>query len=105
MSRAVRRLTKRDVEALLERYDDDPIGALSTALRRVLGDGSDDRGHPSGVTDASGAGGVTDDVTGWARLVRSAGFDPERTAALVAGDQAALDALAAELNELRTLAG
>ena len=30
------RLTKRNVEALLDRYDIDPIGALTTALRRVL---------------------------------------------------------------------
>lgn len=40
---------------------------------------------------------------GWATLVRAAGFSDTRSAALLVGEQGALDALAAELNELRTL--
>ena len=101
MSRAVRRLTKRDVEALLERYDDDPIGALSTALRRLLSDESGaDRPGSNRAAGAQPDGGAGDE---WTDLVQAAGFDPARTAALAARDQATLDALAAELNELRTL--
>ena len=101
VSRAGRRLTKRDVEALLERDDVDPVGALSTALRRVLPEGPESAGT-SGSDDSEGRG--TPAGAEWARLVRAAGFDPERETALLAGDQVALDALAAELNEVRTLA-
>ena len=79
------RLTKRDVEALLDRYDADAIGALSTALAKVLGSGS---GSESGS---------------WPELVAAAHFDPRRTSALLAARPDALDALAAELNELREL--
>jgi len=107
---AVRRLTKRDVEDLLERYDEDPIGALSAALRRLLGGGADPDARtavgppgPESLEPPSGRAGDADDAD-WERLVRAAGFGPERTADLVAGDQAALDTLAAELNELRTIA-
>jgi hypothetical protein len=101
VSRAVRRLTKRDVETLLERYDADPVGALSTALRRVLPEGAESA-ETSGTDDSEGRGTPAD--AEWACLVRAAEFDPQREAALLAGDQVALDALAAELNELRTLA-
>ena len=78
-----RRLTKRQVEALLSGYDADPVGTLSVALRTVL-----DR----------------DDAV-WPELVAAAGFTPSRTAALLVGEEGALDDLARELNELRTLAG
>lgn len=77
-----RALRKRDVEALLAGYDDDPVGALTIALRRVL-----DR-----PDDAS-----------FAELVALAGFDEPRRLALLANDVGALDALAAELNERRRL--
>ena len=76
-----RALRKRDVEALLAGYDDDSVGALTIALRRVL-----DR-H-----DAS-----------FAELVVAGGFDESRQGALLARDVGALDALAAELNERRRL--
>ena len=61
--------------------DHDPIAALTQALRRVL-----DR------TDL-----------GWPALVQAAGFSDTRSAALLVGEQGALDALAGELNELRSL--
>jgi hypothetical protein len=74
-------LTKRQVESLLGTYDDDPIRALSSALRHVLG-------RP----DAP-----------WPELVAAGGFSDTRAAALLVGDQTALDQLVAELNELRNL--
>jgi hypothetical protein len=79
----VNRLRKRDVEALLETYDTDPIGALTGALRLVLG-------------DTSGS---------FVSLLASAPIDAERRALLLAHDVDALDALLAELNETRTLGG
>ena len=75
-------MTKRDVEALLGSYDDDPIAALTTALRLVL-----ERNDDS-----------------WPALVQAAGFTETRAAALLVGEPIALDDLARELNELRTLA-
>ena len=75
-------LRKRDVEALLACFDDDPVGALTVALRRVLG-------RP-GAT--------------WLELLEAAPVSSDRRQALAAADQDALDALARELNELRTLA-
>ena len=75
-------LRKRDVEALLDGFDDDPVGALTIALRRVL---------------------RRPDAT-WLELLEAAPVSPERRRALAAEDQDALDALARELNELRTLA-
>ncbi|CAB4881575.1 unannotated protein [freshwater metagenome] len=66
---------------LLARYDQAPVAALTTALRRVLG-------RP----DAA-----------WPELLAAARFTDTRTAALLVGDERALDALAAELNEIRTL--
>lgn len=75
------RLTKRDVERLLNRYDSDPIGALTEALQRVLE-------APESTFD---------------ELVVSPPFDATRRAALLARDTTALDDLAAELNESRSL--
>jgi hypothetical protein len=75
------RLRKRDVEELFASYDIDPIGALTAALRRVL-----DR--PDGS---------------WTELLVAAPFSNERRGALECAEQSALDALAAELNELRQL--
>ena len=75
-------LRKRDVEALLERFDDDPVGALTIALRKVLG-------RPEAT---------------WTELLDVASLSPDRRRALVEADQDALDALVRELNELRSLA-
>ena len=66
---------------LLGTYDQDPVAALTRALRSVLE-------RPDG---------------GWPELVGAAGFTDSRAAALLLGEQRALDDLAAELNELRTL--
>ena len=75
-------MTKRNVEALLGSYDDDPVAALTAALRIVL-----ERADDS-----------------WPELVRAARFSDTRAAALLLGEQTALDDLARDLNELRTLA-
>ena len=75
-------MTKRNVEALLGSYDDGPVAALTAALRIVL-----ERADDS-----------------WPELVRAAGFTDTRAAALLLGEQTALDDLARDLNELRTLA-
>ena len=72
-------MNKRHVEALLDGYDDDPITSLTNALRIVL-DRPDDT---------------------WPELVARANFSETRTAALLLGEQRALDDLAAELNERR----
>ena len=74
-------MTKRNVEALLGSYDDDPVAALSAALRLVLERSGDS----------------------WPELVRAANFTETRAAALLIGEQGALDDLASELNELRDL--
>ena len=74
-------LRKRDVEALWQRYDADPVGALTDALRLLLGT----------------------DETDWTALVKAAGFTCARRILLQARDQRALDELARELNELRRL--
>ncbi len=74
-------LTKAQVERLLTDYDADPIGALTTALRRVLQ-----------MPDAT-----------WAELLAAAPIDAGRRQLLLSGDQASLDRLAAELNERRCL--
>jgi hypothetical protein len=74
-------LRKRDVEALLATYDDDPFAALTAALRIVL-----DR------PDAD-----------YRTLVTTGPFDDERRTRLLVGDVATLDALARELNETRHL--
>jgi hypothetical protein len=78
------RLTKRDVEALLSSYDDDPVAALERALQRLL----DDRASFDELVD---------------RLTRAGDVTAAQRQALLARDVAALDALAAELNERRTL--
>ena len=80
------RLTKRDVEQLLATYDDDPVGALTVALRRVVAD-----------RDSSAAG------ASWPQVVVLAVDDPVRRARLLARDVDALDELARELNERRGL--
>lgn len=77
------RLGKRNVERLLATYDGDPSAALADALRIVLG-----------MPEAS-----------WTQLLAAAPFDDTRRHALERLDQRALDALARELNELRTLDG
>ncbi len=77
------RLTKHDAEALLATYDADPVSALTVALRRVLG-------RPG---------------AGFDELVAEAPLPTDRQRALAARDQAALDALAGQLNEERTLPG
>lgn len=77
----VARLTKRRVEELLAGYDADPVGSLTVALRVVL--------EREGAT--------------WPELVAAGGFDDTRRAALLLGEERALDALATELNERRTL--
>jgi hypothetical protein len=64
---------------LLGDYDNDPIAALSTALRITLD-----------MPDAT-----------WAQLVAAAPIDDARRRLLNNADEASLDALAAELNERR----
>ena len=59
-------LRKRDVEALLDRFDDDPLGALTVALRRVLG-------RPEAT---------------WLELLDAAPMSPERRQALAAAHRA-----------------
>lgn len=73
------RLKKIDVELLMAAYDADPVGALTAALRVAL-----DR------TDGE-----------WTELLKAAGFSCSRRIRLQGNDPAALDELAAELNELR----
>jgi hypothetical protein len=75
------RLNKSDVEALLDAYDTNPVGALTVALSKVL---------------------VAPSAT-WEQLLELAPLDAGRRRALLARDQPALDSLARELNELRTL--
>ena len=77
------RLKKAHVEALLRDYDSDPIGALTTALRVALD-------QPGGD---------------WPTLLAAAPLPSTRRNRLRAGDQAALDELAAELNEARAFGG
>lgn len=75
------RLTKFDAERLLADYDHDPLAALTAALRVALDRPGDE----------------------WTALVKAAGFTCARRIRLQAADPAALDELAAELNELRAL--
>lgn len=79
--RGVPRLRKSDAEALMAGIDADPVAALTVALRRLL--------------DLPGAD--------WADLVAASGLPADRRALLLGGDQRALDELAAELNEQRSL--
>ncbi len=76
------KLKKTHVEALLRDYDSDPIGALTAALRVVL--------------DQPNAN--------WLVLLSAAILSDNRLQRLQDGEQAALDELAAELNETRDLA-
>ena len=76
-----RRLRKVDVERMLGDYDDDPVGTLTEALRIVFE-------APTST---------------WDELLARATLTDERRVALVQRDPGALDALAAELNEVRTL--
>ena len=76
-----RPLAKRHVERLIAAYDEDPERALTEALRVVLG-------HPD---------------LGFDGLVERAGLPPQRAARLRARRVDALDELARELNESRTL--
>jgi hypothetical protein len=67
---------------MLAAYDADPVGALAAALAVVV--------------DRPGAT--------WEASLAAADLADGRRRALLAGDLGALDELAAELNELRTLA-
>lgn len=80
-----RRLSKRAVETMLATYDHDPVGALETALRWLC-----DR--PEGRFDEL-----------LQQLVAQGRLSPIRYRALTQGDLDALDSLARELNETRTL--
>lgn len=73
------RLRKAEAEALLADYDDDPVAALTAALRAAL--------------DEPGAG--------WEALVRR--LPPSWHTPLLGRSPEALDALAAELNETRAI--
>lgn len=76
---ASRKLTKRDVEILMNSLDDDPIASLTTALRVVLG-----RPHSTFET-----------------LVSLSPIDAAWRSGVIAGHAAALDRLASHLNESR----
>ena len=76
------RLGKAHVEALLATYDAGPVAALTAALRIAL--------------DAP--------TLEWAELLHLADLSSRRRGQLLDGEPAALDQLAAELNELRNLA-
>ena len=78
-----RRLRKAEVERLLADYDADPTGALTAALRTTLA--------MPGAT--------------WDELLAVAPMEPERRRRLLDRDVVALDRLAAELNERRSLDG
>lgn len=74
-------LNKRDVEQLMADYDDNPVGALTTALQVAL--------------DAP-------DLE-WTELVKAAGFSCARRIRLQAQETAALDELLVQLNEARAI--
>lgn len=85
MTGTPRRLRKRDVEALLARYDDDPVAALTDALRTLLD-------QPADTFD------------GMVGTLREAGnVSPDRARALLDRHVDALDQLARDLNETRVL--
>lgn len=85
MTGSPRRLRKRDVEALLARYDDDPVAALTAALCTLLDD-------PADTFDA---------LVGTLR--DTGNVSPDRARALLDRDVEALDQLARDLNETRVL--
>ncbi len=74
-------LRKSEVERMMAGYDDDPVASLTVALRIALDRPDDD----------------------WIALVNGAWCSCTRRIRLHALDPAALDELAAELNEQRTL--
>lgn len=74
------RLKKLDVINLMDTYDHDPVGALTTALRIALD-------QPDGE---------------WTALVKAAGFSCAQRIRLQGHDPAAMDELLTYLNELRT---
>ena len=74
-------LRKRDVERLLADYDADPVAAITAAMQIALDSPDAD----------------------YRTLVLAAPFDDDRRALLLTADVAALDELARELNETRTL--
>jgi hypothetical protein len=80
-----KRLSKRDVETLLETYDVDPVAALQTALRRLCG-------QPDAQFDQL-----------LRHLATRGRLSPTRHQLLARRDVEALDSLAGELNETRTL--
>jgi hypothetical protein len=84
----IARLTKRDVEHLLDRYDADPVAALARALGIV---------HDDADADSRGTDAFDD-------LVLRSGFDADTTSSLLARDIRAMDDLARSLNERRGLA-
>lgn len=75
------RLKKSEVEQMIAAYDENPVAALTTALRSAL-----DRPDLE-----------------WTALVKLAGFTCDRRIRLQARDTAALDELLVELNEARTV--
>lgn len=75
------RLTKRDVEELLDGYDADPVAALTHALRKVL----------------------EQRTASFDELIVDARIGDARRGLLARREVAALDDLAAELNERRHL--
>jgi hypothetical protein len=77
----IARLKKADAARLLDTYDADPIAALTRALRIALD-------QPRAE---------------WPDLIAAARLDHTRRDRLLNADVAALDELAAELNERRTL--
>ena len=76
-----RTLTKRDVEDLMNNYDDNPQQALVQALRIV-----------TGMPNAS-----------WRSLVAQVSPDLEHREFLYGADQSSLDKLAQHLNEQRSI--
>ena len=74
------RLKKLDVVQMMERYDHDPVTALTEALRIVLDE-------PEGE---------------WTAMVKTAGFSCAQRIRLQGHDPAAMDELLTYLNELRT---
>jgi hypothetical protein len=74
-------LSKRDVENLMNNYDDNPQYALTLALRIVIG-----------MPNAS-----------WKTLVSHISLNPDHRELLYGADQLSLDKLAQQLNERRTL--
>ena len=77
----MRNLSKRDVEALLNEYDDNPVVAVHTALH-VL---------------------IPDCPTEWSAAVELLPFDSARKQLLRARDTATLDALVKQFVETRCL--